>query len=61
MKLITRDPNGVPIAEFVRLYAEKSVRDSDVISLRRLLRVAALPESWRDYFGERLDGVGGLQ
>jgi MOSC domain-containing protein YiiM len=52
---LTRDPNAVSIAEFVRLYALKSYRDSDVVSLQRLLRVEALPESWREYLADRLD------
>jgi MOSC domain-containing protein YiiM len=61
MKLIRADPNGVRVAELTRLYAEKGYDDSDVASVRRLLRVAALPGGWRDYFGERLDGALGLQ
>ena len=61
IKPITRDPTGVTIAEFTRLYAEKTYKDSDVLSLRRLYQIAALPESWKDYFGERLDRFGGVQ
>jgi len=61
IKSISRDPLAVSIAEFTRLYSKKDYRESDVISLRRLCSVAALPESWRDYFGERLDAFGGVQ
>jgi len=61
MKPITRDRSGISVAEFTRLYAEKSYKDSDVASLRRLYGVAALPESWKDYFAERLDEFGGVQ
>ncbi len=35
-------------------YVAKRYRDDDVASLHRALRVAALPESWKGYFRERL-------
>jgi MOSC domain-containing protein YiiM len=54
IKVIARDPNGVPVSEIVRLYAERRYDDSDVTSVRRLLRVAAVPENWKEYFRERL-------
>lgn len=55
MKVIARDPNGVPVSEITHLYAEKRYADSDVISVRRALQVAALPESWKEYFRKRLE------
>jgi len=55
IKVIARDPTGVPVSEITRLYAEKRYGDSDMTSVRRALRVAALPESWKDYFRERLE------
>jgi len=58
MELIDADPNRVPVAELTRLYAERMYDESDTESVRRLLRVAALPEGWRDYFGERLKAAG---
>jgi MOSC domain-containing protein YiiM len=61
MRPATRDPGGVTISEFTRLYAEKRYEDADVISLRRLVRVEALPAGWKDYFGERLDALDGVQ
>ena len=54
IKVVARDPNGVPVSEITRLYVAKSYADDDVASLRRALRVAALPESWKEYFRERL-------
>jgi MOSC domain-containing protein YiiM len=54
IKLIAREPNAVPVSEITRLYLAKSYNDADVDSLRRALRVAALPESWKGYFRERL-------
>ena len=54
IKQITRDPNAVPVSEITRLYITKRFNDEDVASLRRALQVAALPESWKGYFRERL-------
>jgi MOSC domain-containing protein YiiM len=54
IKQIARDPNAVPVSEITRLYIIKSFNNEDVASLRRALQVAALPESWKDYFRERL-------
>ena len=50
IKVVARDPNGVPVSEITRLYVAKSYADDDVASLRRVLRVAVLPESWKEYF-----------
>jgi MOSC domain-containing protein YiiM len=58
IKLIGRDPNSVPVSEITRLYIAKRYADDDVTSARRALRVAALPESWKRYFRERLQRVG---
>jgi MOSC domain-containing protein YiiM len=54
IKQIARDPNAVPVSEITRLYITKRFNNEDVASLRRALQVAALPESWKDYFRERL-------
>jgi MOSC domain-containing protein YiiM len=52
--VIARDPNAVPVSEITRLYVTKRYGDDDVTSVRRALRVEALPESWKQYFRERL-------
>jgi MOSC domain-containing protein YiiM len=54
IKPIARDPSAVPVSEITRLYITKRYGDDDISSLRRALRVAALPESWKRYFRERL-------
>jgi MOSC domain-containing protein YiiM len=54
IKPIARDPNAVPVSEITRLYVAKRYGDDDVASVRRALRVEALPESWKGYFRERL-------
>ncbi len=58
IRLMARDPNGVPVSEITRLYVAKRYADDDVNSLRRALQVAALPESWKGYFRERLQSAG---
>ena len=58
IKVIARDANAVPVSEITRLYAAKRYGDPDVASVRCALRVAALPESWKAYFRERLKKAG---
>ena len=54
IKPVSRDDNAVPVPEITRLYIAKSYDQNDVASVRRALQVAALPESWKAYFRERL-------
>jgi MOSC domain-containing protein YiiM len=54
MTRIARDPNSVPVSEITRLYIERRFGDADVSCVRRALRVAVLPESWKEYFRQRL-------
>jgi MOSC domain-containing protein YiiM len=52
IELLARDANDVTVADIIRLYA----RDRDDAELmRRAVEVEALPDSWRDYFRERLE------
>jgi MOSC domain-containing protein YiiM len=55
--VISREPTGVPVSEITRLYAAKRYGDADVAWVRRALRVAALPESWKEYFRQRLEKI----
>jgi MOSC domain-containing protein YiiM len=57
IEVIARDPNAVSISEITRLYVAKRYGDADVASVRRALRVAALPEGWKEYFRNRLAKV----
>jgi MOSC domain-containing protein YiiM len=54
IEVIARDPNAVPVSEITRLYVAKRWGDDEVTSVRRALRVAALPERWKEYFRDRL-------
>jgi len=54
---IARGAEGVSVADVTRLYAEKRYSDDDVAVLRRALKAATLPESWKEYFRERLQRI----
>jgi MOSC domain-containing protein YiiM len=54
MKLVASDPNQVPVSEIMRLYTAKYYQTGDVAAVERVLRVDAVPESWKGYFRERL-------
>jgi len=54
IRAIGRDPEALPVSEITRLYIAKRFGDDDGTSVRGALRVAALPESWKEYFRERL-------
>jgi MOSC domain-containing protein YiiM len=55
IKVISRDPNAVPVTEITRLYLAKKYRDDDLASMRSALKVPSLPDSWKDYFRELLE------
>ena len=54
MKVLSRDKNGVSIAEIVRLYTKKSYSRADVALVERAGRVEEFPDSWRQYLYERV-------
>jgi MOSC domain-containing protein YiiM len=51
--VMARDPNAVPVSEITRLFLAKRFSADDIGVARRALRVAALPESWKDHFRDR--------
>lgn len=57
IRTINHDPNGVPISQITRLYAEKGYSAADLAWVQRALQVAALPESWKEYFRKRLQQI----
>jgi MOSC domain-containing protein YiiM len=57
--LIARDIHAMPVSEITRLYIVKRYADEEVASVQRALRVTALPDSWKEYFRERLQKVNG--
>jgi MOSC domain-containing protein YiiM len=52
--LSSREAGAVPISEITRLYVAKSYNDADLASIERALHLAALPESWKSHFRERI-------
>src|SRR5208282_1127351 len=55
MKRIGRDGNGVAVSDITRLYAAKRYGAAEMGLVKRALRVETLPESWKEYFRERLE------
>jgi MOSC domain-containing protein YiiM len=49
--LVAQDGNRITVSDVVRLYTEDGA-DRDL--LRRAAELSALPDSWREYFRERL-------
>ena len=54
IKELSRDSNRVSIADIVRLYVAKKYTSADVGLVRRALKVAAFPESWKEEFAARI-------
>jgi MOSC domain-containing protein YiiM len=52
---VARDRHGVTVADIARLYIDER---SDLPLLRRVLRLEALPDSWRQYFREQIAKPG---
>jgi MOSC domain-containing protein YiiM len=55
IEVISRDSNAVPVTEITRLYIAKQYNNDDVESVGRVLKIAAVPEDWKDYFRERVE------
>jgi MOSC domain-containing protein YiiM len=53
-RVIARDSHAVPVSEITRLYIAKRYGVDELNSVQRALQVAALPESWKEYFRQRL-------
>ena len=58
LTVVSRDLEAVSIAEITRLYLTKRFTSDDVSILSRAARVEAFPESWKDYFRERVEREG---
>jgi MOSC domain-containing protein YiiM len=48
---ITKDPNQITISDIVRLY---SIEREDLQTMRRAVKVGALPKGWKRYFLEQI-------
>jgi MOSC domain-containing protein YiiM len=56
---LSRDVNAVPVSDITRLYVAKTFGPDDINAIHRALQVDVLPESWKDYFRERLQDRSG--
>jgi MOSC domain-containing protein YiiM len=52
IEFISHDENKVTVTDIARLY---TIEKGNLDLLRRAIKVPALPESWREYFVERLE------
>ena len=59
LELLSHDPESVSISEVTRLYVEKKFGPEDARRVLRAIEAEALPESWRNYFREKLDRLRG--
>ena len=55
IELMSRDANNIAVADITRLYAFEK---DDLETLRRAVKVEALPESWRGYFQKQVGKLG---
>ena len=51
IELLSRDSNGITIADITRLYAFEK---DDLETLRRAVKLEALSDSWREYFQKQI-------
>ena len=58
IEVISGEANAVAVSEITRLYVAKRFGDAEIRAVRRALRVEELPESWKEYFRERLRQAG---
>ena len=58
MKVIARGIDGVAVSEITRLYVAKKYGEAEIRAVRKALRVEELPESWKEYFRERMAQAG---
>ena len=54
IKSIAREPNAVPVSAITRLYVAKRYGEAEINAVRGALLIKELPESWKQYFRERL-------
>jgi len=51
---IARDPEAISIADFNRVFVATEYDSDDVALLKRAMRIAALPEDWKEHFRDRI-------
>ena len=56
--LLGLDPNSIAVSEITRLYIAKAYGAEDARQVRKIIKLEALPESWKEYFQEKLKRFG---
>jgi MOSC domain-containing protein YiiM len=56
IELIGREEESVSVADITRVYAFEK---DDLQTIKRAIKVAALPESWKDYLQKRIEKMNG--
>ena len=55
IRRLSKAERSVTVADIVRIYADRRNKNLDLI--HRAIQTEGLPDSWRDYFSRRLQGV----
>jgi len=58
IEVISGEANAVAVSEITHLYVVKRYGEAEIRAVRRALRVEELPESWKEYFRQRLRQAG---
>lgn len=54
LAVVQHDPDSLPVSEVTRLYVARQYDPDDARKVRRLIATKALPDSWKNYFEEKL-------
>jgi MOSC domain-containing protein YiiM len=52
--IVSRDPEAIRVSEITRLFATQDYGDKDAEAVERLIAHHAVPDSWKEYFRDRL-------
>jgi MOSC domain-containing protein YiiM len=55
---LSQDPVAISVSDIFRLYVAKNYGPEDVRALRKALAVEAFPDSWKEYFEEKVQRLG---
>jgi MOSC domain-containing protein YiiM len=58
IEVISGEANAVAVSEITHLYVVKRYGEAEIRAVRRALRVEELPDSWKEYFRNRLRQAG---
>jgi hypothetical protein len=58
--MTNREPQSVsvPLSWITRLHFAKDYSRDDIMEVQRVLMASAVPDSWKEYFRERLSRAG---